>query len=44
MGLELEAVVDRREFGLTWNLALPKGGFALGHDVTLHVDLEFTRA
>ena len=44
MGLELEAVVDRREFGLTWNMALPKGGFALGHDVTLHVDLELTRA
>jgi polyisoprenoid-binding protein YceI len=44
LGVELEAVVDRREFGLEWNMALPKGGFALGNDVTIAVNLEFTRA
>ena len=42
-GLELEAVIDRRAYGLEWNLPLPKGGFALGDDVRLIVDLEFTR-
>ena len=43
-GLELEAVVDRREYGLDWNMALPKGGFALGNDVRLIINLEFTQA
>jgi polyisoprenoid-binding protein YceI len=40
LGLALEAIVDRREFGLEWNAPLPKGGFALGNDVKLVVALE----
>lgn len=40
IGVELEAVVDRREFGLNWNAPLPKGGFALENDVKLEVALE----
>jgi polyisoprenoid-binding protein YceI len=40
IGLELETVVDRRDFGLNWNAELPKGGFALGNDVKLVVHLE----
>jgi polyisoprenoid-binding protein YceI len=40
IGIELETTVDRREFGLDWNAALPKGGFALGNDVTLVARLE----
>jgi polyisoprenoid-binding protein YceI len=44
MGLELETRIDRRQFGLEWNKPLPKGGFALGDEVTLQVDLQFTRA
>jgi polyisoprenoid-binding protein YceI len=40
IGLQLETVVDRREFGLNWNAPLPKGGFALGNDVKLVVHLE----
>ena len=40
IGLSLETVVDRREFGLEWNAPLPKGGFALGNDVKLSVALE----
>ena len=43
LGLELEAIVDRTEFGLNWNAPLPKGGFALANDVTLSVDLELAR-
>ena len=44
IGLALEATVDRREFGLDWNAPLPKGGFALGNDVTLQVALELVKA
>jgi polyisoprenoid-binding protein YceI len=43
-GLELETVVDRRVYGLEWNLSLPKGGFALDNDVRLVINLEFTQA
>jgi polyisoprenoid-binding protein YceI len=43
-GMELEAVVDRRVYGLEWNLPLPKGGLALDNDVKLIVNLEFTQA
>ena len=43
-GMELEAVIDRRQYGLEWNLPLPKGGLALDNDVRLIVNLEFTQA
>jgi len=43
LGLTLEAIVDRNEFGLEWNAELPRGGFALGNDVTLLVELELAR-
>jgi polyisoprenoid-binding protein YceI len=43
LGIELETVVDRREFGLEWNAPLPKGGFALENDVKLEVGLELVR-
>ena len=43
-GLELEAVIDRRVYGLEWNLPLPKGGLALDNEVKLIVNLEFTQA
>jgi polyisoprenoid-binding protein YceI len=43
IGIELETVVDRREFGLDWNAPLPKGGFALENDVKLEVGLELVR-
>jgi polyisoprenoid-binding protein YceI len=42
-GLELEAIIDRRLYGLEWNLPLPKGGLALDNDVKLVVNLEFTQ-
>ncbi len=43
LGVELEAVIDRREYGLDWNAPLPKGGFALADDVKLEVSLELVR-
>ena len=44
VGVELEAIVDRTRYGLNWNAPLPKGGFALGNDVTLTATLELARA
>jgi len=43
LGVELEAVIDRREYGLDWNAPLPKGGFALENDVKLEISLELGR-
>jgi polyisoprenoid-binding protein YceI len=43
IGVELETVVDRREFGLEWNAPLPKGGLAVDNDVKLEVSLELVR-
>jgi polyisoprenoid-binding protein YceI len=43
IGVELEATVDRREYGLEWNAELPQGGEALGNDVRLDVSLELVR-
>jgi polyisoprenoid-binding protein YceI len=43
LGIELETIVDRREFGLEWNAPLPKGGFAVDNDVKIEVSLELVR-
>jgi polyisoprenoid-binding protein YceI len=37
--LHLEAVIDRTQWDMTWNMALPAGGNVLENDVTLTVDL-----
>jgi len=37
--ITLEAVIDRTEWDITWNMALPTGGNVLANDVTLTVDL-----
>ncbi len=44
IGLDLETTVDRDKIGLAWNAPLPKGGFALGKDVTISVTLELALA
>ena len=41
--LELRATVDRREWGLDWQLALPDGGDALGWEVEIAAVLELVR-
>jgi polyisoprenoid-binding protein YceI len=38
--LELSADIDRTQFGITWNMPLPKGGNILAERVTLNVHLE----
>ncbi|HEX8751983.1 MAG TPA: YceI family protein [Solirubrobacterales bacterium] len=43
VGLSLEATVDRRDFGLSWQAQLPSGGEVLDYAVTISVDLELIR-
>jgi len=42
--LRLEGTVDRREFGIDWNMELPNGQPALAYDVTLVADLFLVEA
>lgn len=42
--LELETVVDRRDFEINWNAPMPKGGDALATEVALTVHIEFVEA
>lgn len=44
IGVELEGVVDRTDFGLTWNAPLPGGGFLLPDDVTLRASFAAVKA
>ncbi len=37
--LTLEAVIDRTEWDMNWNMPLPTGGNVLANDVTLTVDI-----
>ena len=40
IGIDLETIVDRHDFGLDWQMDLPGGGKTLGDDVTLTVHVE----
>jgi polyisoprenoid-binding protein YceI len=44
VGFDLEAAIDRREYGLNWQAELPKGGEVLAWDVKLEVHLELRKA
>ncbi|SDQ21705.1 YceI family protein [Microbacterium sp. cf332] len=39
-GATAKTVVNREEFGLTWNAALETGGVLVGKDVTIELDLQ----
>ncbi|MFJ6653983.1 YceI family protein [Microbacterium sp. NPDC091313] len=39
-GATAKAVINREDFGLTWNAALETGGVLVGKDVTLELDLQ----
>jgi polyisoprenoid-binding protein YceI len=43
IGVTLETVIDRTQFGLEWNAPLPKGGVAVSNDVKLTVELELAQ-
>lgn len=39
-GFETRTVLNRKDFGISWNAALDAGGFVLGDDVTVEITLE----
>jgi polyisoprenoid-binding protein YceI len=39
-GFAVEATLNRKEFGITWNKALDAGGYLLGDDVKVVINLE----
>lgn len=43
VGFDLEATIDRREYGLSWQAELPRGGEVLAWDVTLQVHFELVK-
>ena len=44
VALSVETVINRHDFGISWNADLPTGGKALADDVTLTVDLVLNQA
>jgi polyisoprenoid-binding protein YceI len=44
VGFDLDAELDRREYGLAWQAQLPRGGDVLAWDVVLEVHLELGKA
>lgn len=41
--IELNAVIDRRDWDMQWQMPLPKGGDVLGYEVELTVQLELVK-
>ena len=41
-GASATTKIDRKDFGVNWNAALEAGGFTLGDDVTISIELEVT--
>jgi polyisoprenoid-binding protein YceI len=42
-GFHATAVLNRKEFGLTWNLALEAGGVVVGDEVKLSIEVELVK-
>ena len=43
IAFEVQTTVDRREFGLNWQMAKPDGSEALAYDVTISTDLQLVK-
>jgi polyisoprenoid-binding protein YceI len=43
-GFSLTTTVNRKDYGINWNKALDNGGFLVGDDVTINVNLEAQKA
>jgi polyisoprenoid-binding protein YceI len=44
LAFDVETTVDRREFGIDWNMDIPGGGPALGNDVKITANLALVEA
>lgn len=42
-GFEIETTLNRKDYGVIWNRALDEGGFLLGEDVKISINLEVDR-
>jgi polyisoprenoid-binding protein YceI len=42
-GYELSTTVNRKEYGVSWNRALDSGGWVLGDDVEVNINLEVVK-
>jgi polyisoprenoid-binding protein YceI len=43
IGLSASTKVNRKDFGLAWNMALEAGGVLVGDDVTITLDVQFVK-
>ena len=43
IGASATTKIKRKDFGLTWNAALEAGGFLVGDDVTISLDVQFIK-
>jgi polyisoprenoid-binding protein YceI len=43
LGFEVQTTVDRREFGLNWQMVKPDGSEALAYDVTVSAELQLVK-
>lgn len=44
IGLSATAKINRKDFGLSWNAALETGGFLVGDDVQITLEIQFVKA
>jgi polyisoprenoid-binding protein YceI len=44
IGLSSTTRISRKDFGLTWNTALETGGFMVGDEVNITLDIQFIKA
>ena len=42
-GFTLSGKLNRKDFGLSWNVALETGGILVGEDVKLHAEVQFVK-
>ena len=42
-GFSATAKINRRDFGLTWNQALETGGFVVGDEIKISIDVELVK-
>jgi polyisoprenoid-binding protein YceI len=43
-GFEINGVINRKEFGLTWSMVTEAGGVVVGDDVKLHLNIQVTKS
>ena len=42
-GFTAHTKINRKDFGLTWNVGLETGGFLVGDEVKIEIEIEFTK-